>query len=149
MYVDLGGGDGAVPQEILDELDVHALLVEQGGEGVAEDMRCDGSIQACKGCILRHQIAHRLGGERRCEFAEKECWDILRHSPAEIQVDGECFLHFGILQIDGPFLVSLAVDHEPDVFLVARHIFEPKGAEFADPQPTCKEDLQNGEVSQS
>jgi len=58
----LGGGDGAVAQQLLDIADIDAFFQEQGGKGVPERMRGNRLFDAgSAGITINHEADGLLG----------------------------------------------------------------------------------------
>ena len=72
MGVDLGGGNGAMTEEMLDVLDIDISFQEESGKGMPEGVWGDVLLDVGQCCEFADDVPHRLVGEGSAQPVDKE-----------------------------------------------------------------------------
>lgn len=60
MKIDLGGGDGAVTQKVLNVFNINPFFQKKGCEGMPKYMRRDIFVDSGKPCVFCHKVSDCL-----------------------------------------------------------------------------------------
>ena len=58
MHIDVGGGDGFVSKQLLDDTQVGSAFEQVGGKGVAQGVWTDVALNAGQGGVLAQVVKH-------------------------------------------------------------------------------------------
>jgi len=143
--VDLGGGNRAMSQKMLDIPDVHALLQQEGGDRVPKHVGCQMEGQAGIDGVPAEHGANRLLGEAAAQAVVEEvgmggCG--FEPEGLVVQQGGQRVL---IGELQKALSGSLAED--ADAALGQIYVIKSKVADLCDSGSSGEEGLQDGDIS--
>lgn len=145
MGVDLGGQDGAVPQEILDLADIGPVRHQLSGHRMAQHVRGEMGGYPGLPCAFSEHEADGLGGQRLGVPVDEEGAGSCHLGGKHVGVFAHGIQGFLAADGDDAFPMPLAYDSCGPVFEV--HILHAERRRLRDPYAGCEHELKHGDVA--